>query len=326
MPDRLAVIGDLNGHDQLLEQLLFGVGLIDIDGAWSGGDAWLVQLGDVVNRGTSSRAALERLIALRSQARAAGGEVLMLLGNHEVMTALGHEAYVTADEYMEFAEPSEVERFLAERTRHIYELLGPPDEPRGVAPIAGQIRAWEESNAPGKEAFALGFSADGELGRFIRSLPVALRIGPLAFVHGGLSPHWAREGLDTLDALAVDEWARAAPHGYYALEPEGLFRDPLGPLWHRMFCVSSGAAATRDAWDVARVLGVERVVVGHTRTDSVPGGRSGWPLLRQQGRVLMTDVGIGEPGEPGAMLLVEDGEIDVWSPIHGRQTLCSVSV
>ncbi|MEL6187426.1 MAG: metallophosphoesterase [Myxococcota bacterium] len=323
LPERLAVVGDINGHDPLLEQLLFGVGLIDDQGGWSGGDAWLVQLGDVVNRGTSARAALERLLHLREQAREEGGEVVIVLGNHEVMTTLGHEAYVTSDEYMEFATSEELERYFEARTRHIYELLGPPDEPRKVEPIGGRIRSWEEENAPGKKAFREAFSAGGFLGQAIRQLPVAVRLGPLGFVHGGLAPSWAKLGPEGLQAEVQAAWDRE-PQAYHALEPQGIFRDPLGPLWHRLYCVSEVDAVEHDAHAAAETFGVERFIVGHTRTESVSGGRSGWPLLRQSGRVVMSDVGIGEPGEPGAALLVENGQIDWWSPIHGRGYLCAV--
>ena len=47
----------------------------------------------------------------------------------EVMTALGHEAYVSADEYMEFAAPEAIDRFYTQRTRFVYELLGSPETP-----------------------------------------------------------------------------------------------------------------------------------------------------------------------------------------------------
>lgn len=323
LPERVAVIGDINGHDELLEQLLYGIGLIDERGTWSGGEAWLVQLGDVVNRGRSSRAALERLLDLRVQARDEGGEVLVVLGNHEVMTALGHEAYVTPDEYLEFAQPEEIERFFAERTRHVYTLLGPPDEPRAVAPIGGRLKAWEEEHVPGKEAFKEAFSARGRLGQAIRDFPIAVRLGPLGFVHGGLAPSWAELEPEGLATRVREAWD-ASPSAYHALSPQGIFRDPLGPLWHRLFCVSDVEEVERDAHAAAKGFGVERFIVGHTRTDSVDGGRLGWPLLRQNGRVVMADVGIGEPGEPGAALLIENGQIDVWSPIHGRDFVCAV--
>ena len=317
--DRLVVIGDLNGHAHLLDRLLLGTGLMDPTGRWIGGRSVLVQMGDVVNRGAGARAAVDRLVHLQRAAREAGGDVVWLLGNHEVMTALGHEAYVTADEYMEFATPEAIEAFHVRRTRFLYELLGPPDLARRVEPIGGRMRAWEEDNAPGKEAFREAFSARGIYGRHLRTLPAAVRIGDLVLVHGGLHPSWARLGVEGIHAEVQAAW-RAAPPAYQTLAPAGVLRDPLGPVWHRAYCISSAPTVERDAACALELLGARRMIVGHTRTETA-GGVSGRPLLRQGDRVVMTDVGLGEPGEPGAALVVEEGRIDVWSPLEGRSVL-----
>jgi len=57
---RVVAIGDLNGADQALEQMLLGLGLVDSRGRWRGGATQLVQLGDVFNRGPGARRALLR--------------------------------------------------------------------------------------------------------------------------------------------------------------------------------------------------------------------------------------------------------------------------
>lgn len=317
---RVVVIGDLNGHDRLLGLLLEGTGLVDGRGAWIGGRTILVQLGDVVNRGDGSRAAMDRLIRLRVEARDVGGEVIWLLGNHEVMTALGHEAYVSADEYMEFATDAELARFHDRRTRYVYELLGEPDLPRRVGPIGGRIRAWEEDNAPGKQAFRAAMAEDGVYGRHLRGLPAAVRVGDAVFAHGGISPRWARLGIEGIAAEVRMEWDRK-PVAYQSLDPNGVLRDPLSPVWNRVFCVSGAESVQRDLAAVLEALQVRRMVVGHTRTDSV-GGELGRPLARHQGRVIMADVGIGEPGEPGAALVIEDDELRWWSPLRGWGRVC----
>lgn len=312
---RVVVVGDLNGHDHLLAQLLHGTGLIDREGHWSGGSAVLVQLGDVVNRGSSARAAMDRLIGLRHEAREEGGEVIWVLGNHEVMTALGHEAYVAADEYLEFARPAEIARYHERRTRFVYELLGEPDVVRRVEPIGGRIRAWEEDHAPGKGAFRAAFGPKGDYGRVLRTLPAAVKIDDNVFVHGGISPRWAEEGIAGIQSAVARAW-EAGPVGYQALDPGGVLRDPLSPVWNRVYCVSSAETVERDADEALERLGAQRMIVGHTRTESV-GGAPGLPLLRQGGRVVMADVGIGEPGEPGSALVIEEGEVRWWSPVHG---------
>ena len=66
------------------------------------------------------------------------------------------------------------------------------------------------------------------------------------------------------------------------------------------------------------------MVVGHTRTDSVESGRLGTPLVRQRGRLIMSDVGIGDPGEAGCALVVEKNRIECWSPGGTRSKVVSL--
>ncbi|GLI60960.1 hypothetical protein VaNZ11_003213 [Volvox africanus] len=73
------------------------------DWRWSGGDVVLVQLGDVVDRGPDSLALLIRLKGLQMQARAAGGDIVMLLGNHELMNIYHDFRYVSHSEAIDLA-------------------------------------------------------------------------------------------------------------------------------------------------------------------------------------------------------------------------------
>lgn len=323
LPARVVVIGDLNAQHDLLERYLLGLKLVKKSGAWAGGRTVLVQMGDIPNRGSRARAAMDLMIRLRAEARDAGGEVYWLLGNHEVMTMLGNEAYVSADEYMEFASVEEIDRFYTARTRFVYELLGSPEEPQFVEPLGGRIRAWEEAHAPGKDEFREAMSPDGYYGRYIKTLPVAFKLGKIAFVHGGLSPTWAELGLEGLQARADEDWADV-PRFYQLLDPNGLFRDPLGPLWHRAYCVSNAQVVKDDLREALDLVGAKQMFVGHTRTDTIEHGRPSVPMVRHRGRLVMTDVGLGEPGEPGCALIVERGRVEIWSPGGSKARLTTV--
>lgn len=57
---------------------------MDDRGNWIGKDATLIQTGDIVDRGPDTIAIYKLFDSLRTQARGAGGEVVSLLGNHEV--------------------------------------------------------------------------------------------------------------------------------------------------------------------------------------------------------------------------------------------------
>ena len=320
LPARTVIVGDLNGQVGLLRRLLVGLKLMRRDERWSGGRNVLVQMGDVPNRGTGARAAMDLLLQLQAEAREAGGDVYWLLGNHEVMSALRHEAYVLPDEYMEFAEPEELEAFHLQRTRYIYELLGSPEVVGPVEPIGGRLRAWEDTNVPGRSAYRASMGAQGEYGRAIRDLPVAFKLGPLLFVHGGLSPSWAQLGLEGLDLEARKAWGRK-PQFYQELDPQGIFRDPLGPLWHRAYCVGHAKVVRDDLNEALGLMKASQMIVGHTRTDSLAEGKVSVPLLRHRSRLVMTDVGLGEAGEPGCALVVERGRIEMWTPGGSRSRL-----
>jgi 3',5'-cyclic AMP phosphodiesterase CpdA len=75
-------------------------GIIDssTNPTWSAGSTILVQTGDIVDRGTYAWDIYRLMQSLRSEAAGAGGKVVSILGNHEVMNAIGDWRYVTPDE------------------------------------------------------------------------------------------------------------------------------------------------------------------------------------------------------------------------------------
>ncbi len=323
LPQRVVILGDLNAQNALLRRYLVDLKLMKPNGAWCGGRTVFVQMGDIPNRGAGARAAMDLMIELRPKALEAGGDIYWLLGNHEVMSVLGHEAYVTAEEYLEFAREEEVDDFYVARTRFVYELLGAPDVPGLVEPLGGRMKAWEEANAPGKDGYRRAMSSSGKYGKYIRRLPIAFRLGRLFFIHGGLSPGWAAHGIEGLQRLTREEWHKK-PRFYQELEAQSIFRDPLGPLWHRAYCVAKAKLVRRDLADALSLVGADLMFVGHTRTDSIDHGRASWPLVRQRGKVIMTDVGLGDPGEPGSALVVERNQVEVWTPGGARSHLIDV--
>src|SRR5688572_28492471 len=87
--ERVVAIGDVHGaHDQFVA-ILRAAGLIDGRSRWRGGRAILIQTGDVFDRGTDSRKSVDLLRRLERDARSAGGRVIALMGNHEVMRLVG---------------------------------------------------------------------------------------------------------------------------------------------------------------------------------------------------------------------------------------------
>lgn len=79
------VIGDVHGHLKKLNKLLRDTHLVDEYYVWTGGQATLWFIGDLVDRGPESIAVLDLVIRLQKEAPQVGGQVACLLGNHELM-------------------------------------------------------------------------------------------------------------------------------------------------------------------------------------------------------------------------------------------------
>ena len=88
-PTRIVAVADVHGGFEPFVSILTAAGLIDAQRRGTGGRTILVQTGDVTDRGSGVREALDLLMALEKEAAAAGGKVHALLGNHEVMNMVG---------------------------------------------------------------------------------------------------------------------------------------------------------------------------------------------------------------------------------------------
>ena len=96
--DRVVAIGDVHGDPASLIRVLQLAKLVNADAQWVGGSATLVQTGDTTDRGPDSKGVLSLLRRLQHEAHAAGGRVIPLLGNHEVMNMQGDLRYVNPED------------------------------------------------------------------------------------------------------------------------------------------------------------------------------------------------------------------------------------
>lgn len=76
-------IPDVHGNLEGLLEILFSQGLIDKKGNWKGKQRVVVQEGDLIDRGPKSWETILYMRILQKQAKYEGGEVILLLGNHE---------------------------------------------------------------------------------------------------------------------------------------------------------------------------------------------------------------------------------------------------
>lgn len=91
---KIAATSDFHGQYKLMMQLLQNNNIIDTQGNWSFDNGHLVITGDVFDRGDQVTEILWFLYKLEKQALRVGGQVHLLLGNHEVMTLNGDLRYL----------------------------------------------------------------------------------------------------------------------------------------------------------------------------------------------------------------------------------------
>jgi hypothetical protein len=327
--ERVYGIGDIHGGYDALVSILGKTGLVDEKTDWSGGGACLVQTGDIVDRGERSREVLDLLMKLEAQA---GGRLIVLLGNHEVMNLTGDLRYVARGEFGAYA----ADETAAERDAG-FELFAT------TAAIAGlsepeQRAAFDRAHPPGWFAHRRAFSPAGRYGRWLAGKPIAARVGGTLFVHGGLSLADAEAGIEALNrqagvdllrwvelregleraglvdplqpfgemVRAVQGWVEENPSDTgevpaQANELLALLKSPIfrsdGPLWSREFAnQGEGYAPTVEA--ILQAAGARRVLVGHSTTeDHLAHARFG-------DRVFLMDTGAG-PAYEGQVSTLE---------------------
>ncbi len=99
---KVAAVSDFHGQYRLMKSLLQNNKIIDQQGKWSFADGHLVITGDVFDRGDKVTEILWFLYKLEQQALQAGGQLHLLLGNHEVMVLNGKLRYLNP-KYIEVA-------------------------------------------------------------------------------------------------------------------------------------------------------------------------------------------------------------------------------
>jgi hypothetical protein len=104
---RIVAIGDLHGDYEQAIKVLQLASLVDEQGNWSGEDATLVQTGDIVDRGPDTIKLYQMMQSLTQQAVSAGGKIVELLGNHEIMNMAEDYRYVVQDDISTFGSESD---------------------------------------------------------------------------------------------------------------------------------------------------------------------------------------------------------------------------
>ena len=83
--ERIVAVGDIHGDLAAWHRALAVAGLVDASHNWVGGKAICVQIGDLIDgHGAEDDLVLQYTVRLQAQAVAAGGELFVILGDHDV--------------------------------------------------------------------------------------------------------------------------------------------------------------------------------------------------------------------------------------------------
>ena len=205
-PPQFVAVGDVHGAFDNFIAVLQKTGLIDQAHHWTGGGITLVQVGDLLDRGPKPREAMDLLMELEPEAPKAGGRVVVLLGNHEIMNLMGDLRYVTVEDYAEYADAKSADRrqsawqeFSKWRNKHGELAAELP------ASFNATEEQWMATHPLGFVEQREAFSPTGKYGKWLRSHSTVARIDAIVFLHGGLDPTVAALGINAINSRIHDE-------------------------------------------------------------------------------------------------------------------------
>eukprot|EP00186_Timspurckia_oligopyrenoides_P001461 CAMPEP_0182445386 /NCGR_PEP_ID=MMETSP1172-20130603/3528_1 /TAXON_ID=708627 /ORGANISM="Timspurckia oligopyrenoides, Strain CCMP3278" /LENGTH=337 /DNA_ID=CAMNT_0024641151 /DNA_START=342 /DNA_END=1351 /DNA_ORIENTATION=- len=257
---RLVGIGDAHGDLEAFEKVLKQAGLIPSDEQlendlsldrhqWMGNDTILVQVGDQLDRGDSERKILHLLKHLKTQAKEKGGDVIALLGNHELMNAQGDFRYVTAGGFEEFTEfDRELDGILDSEV--------PEEIINSVSVMPGFTRARALALLPG-----------GPTAQMLAEFNIVVVVGEIAFVHGGIcKEHLMNLSVEKYALEQLNYETRQFLLGHGPIPSVLDDSNPLvSPVWMRDYSnprpSQSDCERLKEALDL---IGAKSLVVGHT--------------------------------------------------------------
>lgn len=229
-PKRVVAIGDLHGDLDAAKRALRLGGAIDASDAWVGGDLTVVQVGDQLDRGDEDRELLDFLEALEGKAKEKGGQLIVLLGNHELMNAALDFRFVSDKSFASF-------EALAKERADDLDVQALPDKMRG-------------------RGSALG--AGGSYAKKLAKHHLYAIVGDTVFVHGGIKRRHLDYGLEK-----ADEETRAWLEGKRKNPPTVVVAQD-GPVWTRSFSENTKASDCDELRQTLASLDKKRMVMGHT--------------------------------------------------------------
>ena len=273
---RLIAIGDLHGDlkvtltclrlAKVIPQNIYPFNVKDI--SWCGGDTWVIQLGDQIDRCRpdnwkknciedlndvtedegNNMMIIQIFQKLDVMAKAHGGRVLGMLGNHELMNVDRDFRYVSPQEFLEFVPPNERNRKYTD-----------DGYPYGYY---HRLKVFERGGNIAKH-YA------------IQKKSITI-IGKNLFVHGGLSHALvSKYSIHELNQI-VQKWLLKQGDARQDKIFDEVFRDDddMSPFWCRLYSEDDGYGENTEKGynELLRIINarnrlmepLERIIVAHT--------------------------------------------------------------
>ncbi|XP_071936004.1 shewanella-like protein phosphatase 1 [Coffea arabica] len=273
---RIVAVGDLHGDLDKTRSALEIAGVLSSDGQdlWIGGETVLVQLGDILDRGEDEIAILSLLRSLDIQAKADGGAVFQVNGNHETMNVDGDFRYVDSgafDECTDFLEHLEECEYNWEEA--FASWVDVSERQRDERKRSQSY--WGPWNLVKRQKGVIARSAllrpGGPLASELARHAVILKIDDWVFCHGGLLPHHVSYGIERINK-EVSHWMRGLGNTDSYLEtPFIATRGYDSVVWNRLYSRDISDLYDYQISQIESILeetlqavGGRRMVVGHT--------------------------------------------------------------
>jgi hypothetical protein len=204
--EAVVAIGDVHNDFDDFVAILQHVGLIDKQNHWVSGKTTFVQVGDLLDRGPKPREVLNLMMVLEKEAAQAGGRVVSLLGNHEMMNIMGDLRYVTPMNYGSFADGNSAQRQKAAYEEYVKwrgshaSLLAELPQPMELTETEWMVR-----HPAGFVEQRQALGPKGEYGQWLRGHAAVVEIEGVIFLHGGIHPDLAKTKLDAINNRIHDE-------------------------------------------------------------------------------------------------------------------------
>ncbi|MGQ9801836.1 MAG: metallophosphoesterase [Candidatus Saccharicenans sp.] len=302
---RIVVVGDLHGDYENFVKILKGTKLVDPDLNWAAGQTFLVQMGDVMDRGPDARKIFDLIKKLEPQAAEAGGQVQMLIGNHEEMNITGiafdYEDYVTVEQFQSFL-PDDY------RLRKQKELEKKARRGRSIQKL------WRELIQMDQEArnkYLVNFNK--KYGKWILQHNAVIKVNDLVLVHGGISEEFSRWKLEEINQRLRQELAVFQKVLLNGTVPGKLKFEVVynsnGPLWYRQLALPNGNIIEDQVDRILANLEARHLVVAHTPHLVLTLS----DMKRFDGKVWVVDTGISRAyGGYLRALVINEGQFSLW--------------